>query len=463
MAFWNKTKTIQKAQIIEGGDSVPLWQPIGSEMLIGYNPNFGTKKFNSENLLKLYNEVGAVNSVINFIATRCGELPINHVKKLSNGKIKILGDTDAIKAIRKLRLQNIASGMLIHGNVPVWKMQAPGFKIPSRLEQLPSQHIFPIPEKSIGFQGIPSPTADPRFNPISGYNFLIEGKYYPIPLDELIYIKNTNPNLSGVDYYSGMSPLYAAVRSIDILSGLYDTINTVTQYKGALGFIKKISRPGQVDPLAGATEGKTFTDEYFSKYGMNTRKGQKPIGFTPFDLAWVKVDAPIRDFLPVELTSQQFGHLCNQFAISDVLMNNNEASTESNVKAAEIRAYENCFKPLMKNILESLSEGLGLNESGECFEADYSEVACLQESTLSKYQGKQTASDHLITLCNAGFITRNQVLEELGYPTNPDPEWDKLKEQDNEQQNGGTGNGTAQTETGANQEENETNQNTAND
>jgi len=428
MAFWNRKKEVNKATI-EGVGNVQLFQPIDAslDLLKGYSPTFDSK-FNSVALLKLYNEVGAVNSIINFIATRCGELPLTHVRYQSNGKKKILGETEALKVVQKLSIQNSVSAFLIHGNIPIWKLNVPAFDVPSRLEQLPSQFIYPIPQYHVGLQGVPATSADCRFNPVVRYHFNINGTYHVIPIEEMIYIKNINPNLSSTDYYSGMSPLYAATRSIDILSGLYDTINTVTQYKGALGFIKKISRPGQVDPLAGATEGKTWTDEYFAKYGMNQRKGQKPIGFTPYDLAWVKVDAPIRDFMPVELTTQQVGQLCNQFGISDVLFNNNSAATESNVKAAEVRFYENCAKPLMVTILDAISYGIGLDGKNEFIEADFSEVSCLQQDELSKYQAKQAASTHLLELYDSGLITKNQILEELGMPTNPDPEFDKLKE-----------------------------------
>ena len=429
MAWWNKKETT-KAQIIPNTEKIPLFQPIDGFQVSGYNPTFG-RKFNSEALLKLYNEVGDVYAIIDKISSKIAEPPIVHVKYLSNGKKKILGETAALKAVQQLNIKNVAASYLVQGNVPIWMLRTPGFgSIPTKNVQLPSQNVFPIPEKHVGLQGEPLSTADPRFNQVIYYNLNIGGNYYRIELQDLIYIKNANPNMTGIDYYSGMSPLYSATRSIDILSGLYDTINTVTSYRGALGFVKKRSIAGQPDPMAGATQGQAFIEEYFKKYGTRVVNGkrQNPIGFTPFDLQWVRMDAPIHDFLPVELTAQQFGRLCNQFGISDVLFNNNEASTESNVKAAEIRAYQDCYIPTSKIILDAISQGYGMAANNEYFELDLSGISCLQEDEKFKYEAKEAARTYLQGLYDSGYITRNQVLEGLGLPTVDNPEFDKLKE-----------------------------------
>jgi len=433
MRWFNFSGQKEKVKMIQRMDQ-DWQQPIDpSSFFKGYTPGFSAK-FNSEALLKLFNEVGDVYSIIDKISSKVADPCVNHVRYLANGKKKILGETDQLKAFQQLKFKEIVQTFLIHGNVPIWKLQTPGFNYPSKVIQLPSQRVYVIPEKHIGLTGEPVLTADQRFNPVVYYHYLLAGQYKVIPIDEIIYIKGTNPTMTGRDFYNGMSPLYSATRSVDILAGIYDTINTITQYRGALGFIKKNVRAGvgAIDPLAGATEGKEWTKEYFEKYGTAriNSKGERPypIGFTPYDLSWVRIDTPISDFMPVDLSRQQFGRLCNQFGISDVLFNNNEASTESNVKAAEIRAYQDCYVPTSKLILDQIAEGFGMTATNEYFESDWSEVACLQDDMLAMFQGKEAARKYYEGLYNSGFATKNQVLEGLGLPTVADPEYDKLKE-----------------------------------
>jgi hypothetical protein len=401
-----------------------------------YNPNFG-KKFNSEILLKMYNTVGAVNAIINFIGARCSELPIQHVRYLSNGKKKVLGETPELKRLQnpnEIHTQNtylsgVYASVLIHGNAPIWKFYVPGFDEPQRIELMPATNIFAIPLHSQDQFGTPLTGTDQRFNELKYYNYLINGKVRRIELEEIIYIRNSNPNRSGSDWYYGMSPLYAAIRNVDILSGIYDTVNTVTQYKGALGFIKKIARAGQIDHVMEQSE-KDKTEEKLLSYG--TRSGQRSVFVTPYDLAWVRMDSPLSDFMPVEMDEKQFGHLCNQFMIADVLLNSKLASTYNNVKEAEIKSYQNCFMPLVSNVLASHSRGFGMAERNEWFEADYSGVACLQEDEKLKFEAAETKRAYYQNLYDAGLITKNQILSGLDMQESTDPSFNELKNEQTE-------------------------------
>jgi len=448
MGLFSKKQTSLKT--INTGFTWPLMSeaPISFSY---YNPKFD-KHYNSQILAELYNKVGAVNAIINYISSRCAELPINHVRYLSNGKKKILGETKQLNRLQNPNdqqtqntyLESIYQNILIHGNSPVWMFNVPGFEEPQRIEILPSEKVFIIPEKSQDLTGTPANGQDPRYNPIKSYKLYINGRYIDIPIEEIIYIKRSNPNRTGADWYYGMSPLYAATRNIDILSGLYDTINTVTQYKGALGFIKKITRSGQVDPMMDPAE-KALTEEKLLSYG--TKAGQKSVFVTPYDLQWVRMDSPISDFLPVQMDEKQFGHLCNQFALADVLLNSKLASTYNNVKEAEIKSYQNCFMPLVQNVLNAHSVGFGMAERNEWFEADYSGVACLQEDEKLKYEAADTKRQYFQNLYDAGLITKNQILSGLDMPENADPSFNELKD-DTETNTGGN----QETETGTGQD-----------
>ena len=426
-------KTVQKTSMIN--QPWLLSQP-SQFNLTYYNPEFG-KKYNSTVLMEMYNRVGAVNAIINYIASRCAELPIQHVRYLSNGKKKVLGETEQLNRLQNPNalhtqntyLESIYASVLIQGNAPIWMFNVPGFEVPQRIELLPATNIFAIPEQSQDLYGMPKIGADPRFNALDHYKYYLNGKFTRIDKEEICYIKKVNPNRTGADWYYGMSPLYAATRNVDILSGIYDTINTVTQYKGALGFIKKITRAGQIDPMMDPAQ-KEQVEEKLLSYG--TKSGQRSVFVTPYDLQWVRMDSPLSDFMPVEMDEKQFGHLCNQFMIADVLLNSKLASTYNNVKEAEIKSYQNAFMPLVQNVLNAHSTSFGMTQRNEWFEADYSGVACLQEDIKLKYEAEQIKLTFYLNLYNSGLITKNQVLSGLEMPERTEPEFNELKDDDTE-------------------------------
>lgn len=440
--------------IVKKTDPVKSWR-LDQQPLVKFNyytPGFG-KMYNSAALIDMYNKVGAVNAIINYIASRCAELPIQHVRYLSNGKKKVLGETEQLKRLQNPNplhtqntyLESVYASLLIHGNSPVWQQLTPGFEVPTRLELMAAPLIFAIPEQSQDLQGTPKNGADQRFNGLDHFKYYLSGTYKRIEKEEICYIKKANPNRTGTDWYYGMSPLYAAIRNVDILSGIYDTVNTVTQYKGALGFIKKITRAGQIDPMMDQIE-KEQVENKLMEYG--TRSNQRSVFVTPYDLQWVRMDSPLSDFMPVEMDEKQFGHLCNQFMIADVLLNSKLASTYNNVKEAEIKSYQNAFMPLVSNVLNAHSTAFGMAARNEWFEADYSGVACLQEDEKIKYEAMQAKLTYYIDMFNNRLITRNQILSGLDMPENTtDPTFNDLK---NEQAEINTA-GNTQTETATGQ------------
>ena len=222
------------------------------------NEKAATEKFNNEALLFMYENVSQVNSVINYIATAGANIPVKHVKYLGNGKTKDLGETELLKSInspnKKVSLntfiEDIIVQFLVQGNCPIYKSITPGFTYPTAYEVLSAANVYKIPQYSIDQYGTPSQMYDVRFNPIVSYkNELANGMLNTIKVEEICYIKDKNARKIGIDYYYGASKLYAATRTIDVLSNLYQTLNTILAAKGALGFLKRTTTAGEIDPM----------------------------------------------------------------------------------------------------------------------------------------------------------------------------------------------------------------------
>ena len=136
-------------------------------------------------------------------------------------------------------------------------------------------------------------------------------------LEQICYIRDKNPRKIGIDYYYGASRLYAATRTISVLSNLYDTINTILAAKGALGFISRQTVAGEVDPHQWESIVDKIEEKLNNEYG--TTGNRKAIMATFANLKWNRMVAPINDYIPIELTRQEFAQLCNQLGMPDVL------------------------------------------------------------------------------------------------------------------------------------------------
>jgi phage portal protein BeeE len=135
------------------------------------------------------------------------------------------------------------------------------------------------------------------------------------------------------------------------------------------------------------------------------------------DAKWNRMDAPMNEFMPVELTSQEFAQLCNQMGgIPDILFNSKGNTTYNNYETALKVFYINCLQPIMSNILDTISLDLKLPAKNELLEPDYSEIECLNETSLDK----------IIYLFNSNIITKNQVLELMGMPESSNPSFNEI-------------------------------------
>jgi len=413
--FKSKIKEIPQQEVSKSAGMMQrLDSPITSNFQIPFKQKT-EKRFNSESLLLMYENISQVNSVVNYIATKGADIPFKHVRYLGNGKTKDLGETEVIKSLQSPNkkvsqntfIQDIITQFIIQGNTPILKKYTPGFQYPTSYEVLHAPSVYQIPLHNIDMYGTPSMSVAAYDNPIVSMKQELEnGSLKPLKIEEVIYIKDSNPRKKGKDYYYGASRLYAAIRTIKVLDNMYDTINTILGAKGALGFISRNDKGGEkVDPLAW----QDATDEAQRRinHDFGTTGGKDSIMVTPVDLKWNRMDSPINEFMPVELTAQEFAQLCNQMGgMPDVLLNSKSNSTYNNVQLAEKAFYVNVVMPLLSNIYNTISIDLGISKNNEWIVPDFSNVESLQENN----------QDLVKFALDAKIITRNEALNMIGLP-----------------------------------------------
>lgn len=434
---WFKTEPkepLKKEVTKANGNLQRLDDPLREKYYVGHSHQNKDQKFNTNALLLLYENVSQVNSVVNYIATKGADIPIQHVKYLGNGKVKNLGETELLKSINSPNkgvsfnsfVEDIILQLIIQGNTPLVKTNTPGFTYPTSYKVYPAQDTFIIPQYHIDQYGTPSQSKSVFDNPIIGYKHRLENAIMkPIELKEMCWIKDKNPRKVGKDYYYGASRLYAATRSINVLANLYDTINTILAKKGALGFLKRTTTTGEVDPLQWKETAEDLEEKINNGYG--TTQGRNAIMATYGNFDYVAMNPPMAEFLPIELTQQEFAQLCNQLGgMPDVLLNSKGSSTYNNVLELNKAFYENVIMPLLSNIYNSISIDLGISKQNEWLVADYSEIQALNEVPIEKIK----------YYYDSKMISKNEALELGGLPQNSDSTFNEINDGIQEQSSG---------------------------
>jgi phage portal protein BeeE len=420
-------------------DNIPAY------ILNSYTQNSrGGLKYNSDTFLLMYERVPQLQGIINYILDKAAEVPFRHYRYQGNGKKKDLGETDVIKLLQNPNerdneisfKQDAIAQLAIHGNVPIIKKRTPGFALPTKLWVEASNRIWAIPKFSIDQYGLPNTAKDHTENPIVQYRKQLDsGELKTIDIRDMIYIRDVNPSKTGRDFYYGQSRIYAATKTIKVLDNLYNTLNALLANRGALGFIKRNTRQGEVDAGMWNDAVEKFEAEFLAKYG--TSDGKRPVMATVADLDFIRMSFPISEFMPTELGAQEFSMLCNSlYGFPDKLLNSKDASTYNNITTLERMMYTNTLMPILATLYNGLSAGLGLTQKNEWLEADYSGIECLQASAKEKADMINVKTGYLTLLNEKGYINKNKVLEEIGYETVANDEFNQLKVTDNGKDDG---------------------------
>jgi len=411
---------------------LPLYEKLPLDFITNYlNTSQEGKHYNSAALQWMYDNIGEISLIIRYIAEKLAELPRKHVRITPDGEEIDLGYTDVMRLLDKpnqydsdqIFIQNLTIAYLIHGNVPVNVVTATGFRTPTSLYVLPPTDVYAIPQFSDGVYGLPTPTVDFRFNPVTHYNYMIDGVPKRIEKEAMIYIKGANVNYKSGGWMYGQSKIYAASRSVDTLSLIYDVLNAVLS--SPLGFVKRNAKAGgSIDPYAGfgdtdkkqAEKRLNPTKANVNTYG--TRSGKYGRFVTRADLGYTSMVEPLSKFMPVELKDAEFETLCNIFyAIPTELFNSKKASTYNNMTQADKVFYTKCLMPLSASLYNPLSDGLGLSKRNEYIKADFSGVDALQADKKLQAEVESIQTATALNLFQNGYEQAGQqIMTDCGLP-----------------------------------------------
>lgn len=385
----------------------------------------GSPKNANQTLLELFTNVGEVNGIISHLARVASNVELKHVQVQGNGKEKEVKNSEIIKLLAnpnplkggQILLQEVYASFFVFGNVYLNAFKPIGFKQPTKLYQLPSTDTFAIPERSQDEYGTPMFGSDFRYNPIAKYNFFIDSTPKSIVLEEIIHIKDTNLSVSGANAYYGKSMLFSAIANCETLKYLYETINTILSKRGALGFIKKNNRAGEMATTLSEKEISQIINTLNKRYGVTG--GRQPIGVVNTDLSYQRIDAPISEFIPIELKADMVKTLCRVLGNLPVqLFSSEAASTYNNMREAEKQMYQGAIMPTIELFCSEITKYFKLDELGQKIVPNYDDIDCLQEDKKVTADTEKVVNENYKFLLDAGLITKEYWAVQIGLPTN---------------------------------------------
>lgn len=250
---------------------------------------------------------------------------------------------------------------------------------------------------------------------VVGYDYIIDGRkvYEDLPLEDVIHIKYFNPDVSFTgSELRGLSPIKVLKNRLTQLDSNND-VQTAQMQNGGIETIVFDKAPND----QAAVEINGSRKDNFYRFLKNPNNTGAPF-FASGEMGALHIGSTLADLKVIESSGINFKKLCNAFGTSDILFNNGEASTESNVKEMTARTYTNTTLPNIYRVRDALIKGLLPDfKDGKKREIreDISEISELQPNS------KEMAE----WLNVAWWVSPNDKLEMMRFERNPNPLFDQ--------------------------------------
>lgn len=177
---------------------------------------------------------------------------------------------------------------------------------------------------------------------VTGYRYTVNGQviYDNLPIEDVMHIKYFNPEMDGNgSELRGLSPIKVLCRRLTQNDGITDVTTSQMQNSGVetIVYDKSVMDDANVDVIGKRKDN-------FYKFLKNPGNAGAPY-FASGEMGSIQLGSTMKDLKALEALNVTFKKFCNAYGVSDILFNSDAASTESNVKEMEQRAYTNTILP----------------------------------------------------------------------------------------------------------------------
>ncbi len=202
---------------------------------------------------------------------------------------------------------------------------------------------------------------------LQSYQFTLVG-VVDLSKDEVFHSRYFNPQYGYMgEELVGLSPITAGVKILQRSSDEVDYSVASFQNSGISGIVTNESIDNGV---TSETLGKLKSDFYNEAQGT---KNARKLLFQAGKINYIQIGLSPVDMELLKSEVQTFKRLCNLYGVSDVLFNNGDASTESNVKEMIKQLYTNAALPEVNAFVELLNRNVAtkFNTNSEQYFYDY--------------------------------------------------------------------------------------------
>jgi HK97 family phage portal protein len=209
------------------------------------------------------------------------------------------------------------------------------------------------------------------------YDYVVDGIVITkdIPVEDIIHIKMFNPASTYDNQFRGLSPIKVLLKKIERMKSALDNSVKQLQNSGVPGIVFEKSDNHEVVENMGQRKNN------FYKYLQAPENKGAPY-FSAGDLGYISLGLSTTDLQTLETEKIDFKKLCNAFGVSDVLFNNSDASTESNVKEMTKRLYTMTILPNVQRVRDAINKQVAetFTDKKRYVNWDISEISELQSN-----------------------------------------------------------------------------------
>jgi HK97 family phage portal protein len=331
--------------------------------------NFSTQIFPHYRAIKeqmVYQTMDDVYCVVSRLAQTAAMIPYYGESKQAeelaeNDRINLLIDQLTFDLKEKMHMD-----LLISGEVFLYKQRILGVNAGAKLLRLNPANVVVYVSDSFPFE-------------ITGFMYqdASRGTSFEIPLQDMVYIRLTNPTVDADWEFRGLSPIKVLTARITRLQAQMDVSVAQLQNGGLPGVLY------DENPEFGIEEA-GFHKENFARYLNNSSNKSAPYIWGG-KVGYVPIGSTLADMDLASLADIDFDKICNVYGVSSTWFNNKSAATESNVKEMIKQVYTNAVLPNVMRIQDALNKSAvqDFNTQGVLM-YDISDIPELQENMLEK-------------------------------------------------------------------------------
>jgi HK97 family phage portal protein len=209
---------------------------------------------------------------------------------------------------------------------------------------------------------------------VISYRYFDMGFDGTLSTEEVIHVKYYNPSITNGQQWRGLSPLQVLTKRLTRLNAGMDASVAQMQNGGVPGIVYEKS------DFAIETLGQRKND--FANYLRNSSNKGAPY-FAAGEMGYLPLGLSLADMDVSSLSGVDFTKLCNAYKFPEILLNNQDSSTYSNVASAEKMLYTNSILPNIYLMRDAIIKGVipmyALDGVRRTIEIDLSEIPALQE------------------------------------------------------------------------------------